>query len=97
MNEINFDLPHGRKAQVNRIAKRYADLVKAAGIKTTILHHQMDLTACHNHGCALDFDRLEKADDFNLAHDVGGIHRNLNRETGELENCFRPRFAEKHI
>ena len=27
------------------------------------------------------------------AHDMGGIHAHLNHATGELENCFMPRFA----
>jgi len=33
------------------------------------------------------------SDDFNFMHDVYGIHKNLNRDTFELDNCFLPRFA----
>ena len=54
---------------------------------------QMDLTACHANGCPLDLQRLLDADDFNLAHDVYGISRHIDRETGTLTGCFLPRFA----
>tara|TARA_R110002012_G_scaffold242624_1_gene417013 strand:- start:67 stop:378 length:312 start_codon:yes stop_codon:yes gene_type:complete len=33
------------------------------------------------------------ADEGNFAHDVAGIHNNLDRVNGVLENCFVPRFA----
>lgn len=56
---------------------------------------RMDLTACHANGCPLDLERLIKADDFNFIHDVGGIHSNICRETGTLQNMFLPRFAKK--
>ena len=52
----------------------------------------MDLSATHV-TCPLDLERLATADDFNFGHDMGGIARHLNRTTGELENCFVPRFA----
>lgn len=55
----------------------------------------MDLTACHANGNPLRLDDLLAADDFNLAHDVGGIRRHINRTTGKLENCFVPRFSRR--
>jgi hypothetical protein len=36
------------------------------------------------------------ADDGNFAHDIGGIHRHLERRAGKpprLNDCFLPRFA----
>ena len=36
----------------------------------------------------LDIDKLSKADNFNFAHDILGIINNMNRTTGQLENCF---------
>lgn len=53
---------------------------------------EMDLVAVHSKTPLRLFD-LYKADDFNFVHDVVGIGNNLNRETGELENCFSPRFT----
>lgn len=60
-----------------------------------IMDWQMDFTAVHANGCPLDFGRLNAADDFNFAHDAFGIARHLDRETGQLTNCFLPRFAAK--
>lgn len=54
----------------------------------------MDLAATHCSGCPLDFDKLAGFDDFNMAHDLHGIRRNINTTTGELENCFLPRCAK---
>ena len=75
-----------RKA--GKIAKRAAGLT--GGVQMTFV---MDLMACHTSGCKLDLDKLAKADDFNLLHDVCGINRHLDRETGKLQHCFLPRFA----
>ena len=55
----------------------------------------MDITACHVNCMALDLDALLQADDFNFGHDVCGIARHINRETGQLEDWFVPRFALK--
>ena len=50
----------------------------------------------------LDLEGLLAADDFNFAHDVFGIQRNINRNASSLfseppvavfENCFLPRYA----
>jgi len=53
----------------------------------------MDITAVHANGCRLKLDDLLAADPFDFAHDVFGIRRHLNRETGQLENFFTPRYA----
>lgn len=58
-----------------------------------VLALTMDLTAVHANDVKIDFKRLLEADDFNFAHDIVGIQKHLNRETGKLENCFLPRFA----
>ena len=54
---------------------------------------QMDVEAAHiEHKIKLE--ELLKADRFNLAHDVFGIMRNMNRSTGKLDNCFVPRYSK---
>jgi hypothetical protein len=53
----------------------------------------MDLTATHANGNPLRLDDLLQADEFNFMHDIFGIRRHLNRETGELMDCFSPRFS----
>lgn len=53
----------------------------------------MDITAVHRNIMPLRLADLLDADAFNFAHDIGGIRRHLNRQTGELGGCFVPRFA----
>ena len=53
----------------------------------------MDLTVVHGTS-GLKLKELLSAADFNFFHDIGGINRHLNRETGKLEDCFSPRFAK---
>lgn len=53
----------------------------------------MDIQAAHM-TCPLRLQALLDADEFNFWHDVGGIHRHLDRETGEIGDCFLPRFAQ---
>lgn len=55
----------------------------------------MDLTATHLNGTPLELEDLLLADDANFGHDVCGISGNIDRETGQLLNCFLPRFARK--
>jgi len=52
----------------------------------------MDLEAAH-HVCPLRLADLLAADDGDFGHDVGGIVQHLDRDTGELTDCFCPRFA----
>lgn len=56
------------------------------------LHCSMDITAAHANGTPLRLADMLAADDFNFAHDWFGIRRHLNRETGQMLNCFLPRF-----
>lgn len=53
----------------------------------------MDLSAVHAH-TPLRLEALAEADDADFAHDIFGIRRHLNRETGELERGFHPRLAQ---
>ena len=53
----------------------------------------LDISAVHSNGCPLKLAELLNAKDSDFFHDVFGIRKNLNRETGKLENDFLPRFA----
>jgi hypothetical protein len=55
----------------------------------------MDLCATHANGTPMDFERLLNADETSFWHDLRGIARHLNRETGQLDGMFLPRFARK--
>lgn len=53
----------------------------------------MDLDAAHSNGCPLNFVKLLEAPPFDFAHDVYGIRRHIDRNTGKLLDCFLPRCA----
>lgn len=87
------DLTAAEFKTVQAIAKRAAAMYKSAGVMDqTQLDTIMDIECCHA-TIPLRLDELLCADDFSFAHDLGGIRRHLNRQTGEMLNCFVPRFA----
>jgi hypothetical protein len=44
--------------------------------------------------CPMRLEGLLNAGDSDFYHDLDGIRNHLNRETGKLEDCFVPRFAQ---
>ena len=91
---VRFDVSREDGLVLADLAHRAYALGLRIGLKDTSLYGWlMDLTAAHRNACALDLRNLLAADDFNFGHDVLGIRRHLNRETGELGGCFVPRFA----
>ena len=55
----------------------------------------MDITACHLNGNPLKLEELLKTDDFNFMHDINGINRFIDRNNGELTQCFLPRLSKQ--
>lgn len=53
----------------------------------------MDIRACHVNGCELDLERLLSFPDADFGHDVFGIRRYIDRDTGKLTDYFVPRCA----
>lgn len=92
---VSFDISPKDAATVRKIARRARDILLSIKIDRPAMDIAMDLTATHANGCPMDFDRMETADDFNLMHDVGGIARHLDRETGKLVGGFLPRFHRR--
>jgi hypothetical protein len=92
-HEVSFEASAANRALARKIARRARELYLSANVDRDATDIEMDLLATHANGCPLDFKRLSEADDFNLMHDVSGIARHIDRETGELTNCFLPRFA----
>jgi len=92
MNRIKFNVNEADRQLIERIADRYMEDFKAGSdLGIPKLDVVMDLQCVHTY-LKLDLEELWLASPFNFAHDVGGIRRNLNRETGRLDNNFRPRF-----
>ena len=87
-----IDWSKGTKVEIelaNDIAKRAVKLLGAGEVST----FEMDIQACHTHGCCLKLVDLLRAKDRDFLHDVCGINQHLNHNTGELKDCFLPRYA----
>lgn len=76
-----------------QIARRAVKMAREFSIEYDQMTAVMDLDACHSNGCPLKLQELLGADNFNFAHDVFGIRTHINRTSGQLENCFLPRYA----
>lgn len=77
-------------ATIGRIVDR-AMKVYPEGDRMSLM---MSLEAC-TILCPMDWEGLEKAKGSDLGHDVFGIDRYIDKETGELTECFLPRYAQK--
>lgn len=53
----------------------------------------MDITACHVNGTPLRLADLLAAADSDFIHDITGITAYIDRENGQLTDCFLPRYA----
>jgi hypothetical protein len=99
MDIVKFtDDPYAKKI-IAQIADRAWNDLQAARHhdKFTWIDVMMDVSATHANGNPLRLKKLLEADDFNFTHDILGIRRHLNRETGKLEDGFRPRFSQRAI
>lgn len=89
-----FDVTRAEHALIVQIAERADhEVFKPLGVDQSRLQSVMDLSACHATGCALDLAKLLGAHASDLAHDVAGIRRHIDRASGVLENGFVPRCA----
>ncbi len=87
---MNFKCTPENRAHLKTIIDRIAEFDPDRDRRST----EMDLIACHNGGCPLDFAAMAAWEDFfHVAHDIAGIGSYLDRETGKLAGFFRPRFA----
>jgi hypothetical protein len=93
--EVSFEITDAESNLIFAIAER---AWKKYEIKDTYNYDFttliLDITATHCNGAALKLKDMLEADDFNFFHDIWGIYKHINRETGQLENWFWPRFAK---
>ena len=97
---ISFECSREDLAAAATIAKRFRKLQRDVGVEPREQSDiVMDLIATKANGRPdLDLQGLKDASDSDLAHDVGGIARHLDRDdssptAGQLLNCFLPRYA----
>lgn len=63
---------------------------------TFINHKQIDILMSISTAhikTPLKLKELLNASDFDLVHDVAGIIKHVDHKTGELKNCFLPRYT----
>lgn len=94
VSELPKDQAREEARTIAAIARRAVQVAAEMGVRYEFMDADMDLTACHLNGNPLRLKKLLAADAVNFAHDVLGIRRHLNRETGKLENCFSPRYSQ---
>lgn len=96
MTRINWSTTTEDGQLIQKITDRAVRTYKELGVKVDYQSVMMDITACHLNGCPLDLVAMLTADDFNFGHDISGIARYIDRDTGKLTQCFLPRFALKN-
>lgn len=98
---LSFDVTREDAAVITMIAARafrlYYQTSGAAMPRGAIVDIMMDVEATHASGNRLDLVRLLAADDANFLHDITGIRNHLDRATGELRDCFVPRFTRRSL
>lgn len=87
---VSFETTPQERKQIVAIVNRAGGL----GLKVDSKTSAMDLAATHANGTPMDFERMLAADDLNFLYDFVGIAEHINRETGALDDFFRPRFAK---
>lgn len=90
MSTISFSVSKQDRALIEQIVDR---AVQSLGLDR--LEISMDLTAVHANGCPLDLAGLLIAEPFDFGHDVMGINRYIDRNSGHLTRQFLPRFASR--
>lgn len=91
---INWKTTKAEAELIGKITNRAYEIAKKYGVLDYSGRDiNMDITATHCNGCKLDLNKLLGFPDFDFSHDVFGIRRHINRETGQLENCFSPRCS----
>ena len=92
---INWHTTKEELESIVRIAERAKIVADNHGYDVPYREFLMDLIACHANGCPLALEELLNAGAFDFSHDVWGIRQHINRETGQLEHCFIPRYAAR--
>ena len=91
---INWDTTQEDAEVIAEIAKRVNSMATKTGFTYDVMAASMDITATHRNGCPLKLGELLGADEFNFAHDTLGILHHIDRESGQLTDCFVPRYAQ---
>lgn len=92
--QISFKTTNEEFQIINKIAERAVNALdhESEYPKQMCL---MDLVATHCNGNPLDLEGLLAAGASDFVHDVFGIRRHIDRDTGRLMDCFVPRYSRR--
>jgi len=90
---INWNNDKATIETMSAIAKRGVELARSINVQYDQMTAIMDIDACHSNGNPLKLQELLEADNFNFRHDIMGIRAHIDRNTGELQDCFVPRYS----
>jgi hypothetical protein len=92
---VSFTVTRDEANLIALIAERAdRELFTPHHVDQTVADTIMDLKATIAQGCPLKLKELLIADLIDFAHDVGGIRRHIDRNTGLLGDFFLPRYAD---
>jgi hypothetical protein len=91
VDNLNWDVTEEDLNLISQIVER----AKSHFRNVDTLQLSMDLTAVHLNYCPLNLQGLLQARKMDFCHDISGISVYINRDTGQLEDCFIPRFAQQ--
>lgn len=97
MNKQSRKLLRQDVALIAQIADRAVAVAKAASHETTDVPSFMRVFMCvgmAHQRSPLDLDRLLHGPLTDFTHDVFGIMRHIDLETGYMRDCFVPRYAQ---
>ena len=89
---ISFDVSKTDSDLITKIVLRAISVLRVEDDDRMML--TMDLAACHANGNPLRLRELLDASPFDFAHDIHGIQSHIDRTTGQLRDCFSPRYSE---
>jgi hypothetical protein len=92
--EVRFTATHEELKTIKEIARRAEEMSRGENEIYSLKDWQMTIEACHCNGTPLRLNALLEADDETFGHDVFGIERYLDKDTGKLDPAkFCPRLA----
>ena len=94
MKPVLFKTNKKERVLIRKIVDRAAKLLSLQN-EQKLITIEMDITAAHCNGNPLDLKKLLGFNDENFLHDVAGIFRHIDRESGALMNFFSPRSSKQ--
>lgn len=95
MSQVSFSVSKDEGETIRQIVLRAEAIALKHRVALDRTELTMDLTAAHCNGCRLRLGDLLAAPDVDFGHDVFGIRKHIDRKTGELRECFVPRYAQR--